>query len=148
MLVGNANRAWVCQISLYYIQWKIFRLKLHILQCFRGICAFYHFFMVWKNTLLVGNIVCVKLARWSLCDREDISITHLIIIIKSEISTFLTFVIHLHGYVPEMVVPSYAVGFVNFCMTAWARFCHCFGIFEPTLGPYLVHTELFRFRNN
>ena len=41
----------------------------------------------------------------SLGDREDIFVTHLIIIIKSEVSTFPI-------VVPEVVLPSYAIGFM------------------------------------
>ena len=36
----------------------------------------------------INWVVCVKLARSRLSDREDIFITHLIIIIKSEVSAF------------------------------------------------------------
>ena len=45
--------------------------------------------------------------RWG-----DIFITHLIIIITSEVSTFPIVVIFFHGRVPEVVVPSFAVGFI------------------------------------
>ena len=48
----------------------------------------------------------------ALSDREDLSITHLIIIIKSEVSTFPIVVIFFRGYVPEMVAPSYAGSFI------------------------------------
>ena len=36
----------------------------------------------------ISGVVCVKLAYASFGDREDIPITHLVIIIKSEVSTF------------------------------------------------------------
>ena len=45
-------------------------------------------------------------------DREVIFVTHLIIIIISEESTFPIIVIVFHGCVPEMVVASYAVDFI------------------------------------
>ena len=58
-------------------------------------------------------VVCVKLAHTSLCDREDIIITHLIITIKSEISIFPIVVTFFRGGVPDVVVSSYAVvGFI------------------------------------
>ena len=44
---------------------------------------------------------------------DRISIAHVIIIIKSEVSTFPTVIIFFHGYVPEMFVTSYSV---NFCI--------------------------------
>ena len=45
-------------------------------------------------------------------DREDIFITHLFIITKSEVWTFHIVVIFLRGCVSEVVIPSYAFGFV------------------------------------
>ena len=44
-------------------------------------------------------VVCVKLAHSSLSDYKDIFITHLIIIIKLEVSTFPIVVIFFHGCV-------------------------------------------------
>ena len=41
------------------------------------------------------------------CVREDLFITHLNIIIKSEVSTFPIVVIYFHVYVSEVVVPSH-----------------------------------------
>ena len=47
-------------------------------------------------------VVCVQLARFSTGDWNDISIAHVIIIIKSEVSTFLI-IIFYRGCVPEML---------------------------------------------
>ena len=44
---------------------------------------------------------------------ERIFLTHLIIIIKSEVSPFPIVVIFSHGCVPEVVIASYAVGFIH-----------------------------------
>ena len=44
-----------------------------------------------------------------LCDWKDISIAHVIIIIKSEVSTFPTVITFFRGCVPEMFVASYSV---------------------------------------
>ena len=44
-----------------------------------------------------------------LSDSKDISIAHVIIIIKSEVSTFPIVIIFFRGYVPEMFVTSYSV---------------------------------------
>ena len=52
--------------------------------------------------------MCVQLAHFSLGDWEDISIVHVIIIIKSEVST-LPIIILFRGCVPEMFVASYSV---------------------------------------
>ena len=49
-----------------------------------------------------------KLAHFSLGDWEDISIAHVIIIIKSEVPT-LPIIIFFRGCVPEMFVTSYSV---------------------------------------
>ena len=50
----------------------------------------------------------IKLAPSNLGYWEYIFITHLVIIIKSEVSTFPIFIIFFHGCVPAVVVPSYA----------------------------------------
>ena len=50
--------------------------------------------------------------NWSISvlgDWKDISIAHVIIIIKSEVSTFPTVIIFFHGCVPEMFVTSFSV---------------------------------------
>ena len=52
------------------------------------------------------GVVCVQLAHFSLCDWEDIA--HVIIIIKSEVST-LPIIIFFRGCVREMFVTSYSV---------------------------------------
>ena len=57
------------------------------------------------------GVACVELAPLSLDYWEDISITRLIIIIKSEVSTFPNVGIFFRGCVSEVVVPSYAVSF-------------------------------------
>ena len=49
----------------------------------------------------------MKLAHLSLGGREDLIITH-----KSEVSIFPIVVIFLCGYMPGVVVLSYAVGFI------------------------------------
>ena len=54
------------------------------------------------------RVVCVQLAHFSLGDWEDISIAHVIIIIKSEVST-LPIIIFFRSCVPEMFVTSYSV---------------------------------------
>ena len=48
----------------------------------------------------------------SLGDRENIFVTHLIIIIKLEVSTFPIVAIFFHGCEPEVIVPSHAVRFI------------------------------------
>ena len=59
--------------------------------------------------ITIYGIVCVQLAHFSICNWNDISIAHVIIIIKSEVSTFLIFIIFFRGCVPEMSVTSYSV---------------------------------------
>ena len=54
------------------------------------------------------GVVCIELANLSLGDLEAISITRLIIIIKSEVSTIAVVAIFFCGCVSEMVVPSFA----------------------------------------
>ena len=56
----------------------------------------------------IYGVVCVQLAHFSLGDWEDISIAHVTIIIKSEVST-LPIIIFFRGCVPEILVTSYSV---------------------------------------
>ena len=53
-------------------------------------------------------VVCVQLAHLSIGNWKDISIAHVIIIIKSEVSTFTIVFIFFRGCVPEMFVTSYS----------------------------------------
>ena len=57
----------------------------------------------------IYRVACVELAHSSLGDWKNIFITHLIIIIKSEVSTFPIVVLFFRGCVSEMVVLSYSV---------------------------------------
>ena len=52
---------------------------------------------------------CVQLAYLSIGDWKDMSIAHVIIIIKSEVSTFPIVTIFFRCCVPEMFVTSYSV---------------------------------------
>ena len=56
--------------------------------------------MNWVN----NEVVCVQLAHLSIGDWKDISIAHVIIIIKSKVSTFPIVFIFFRGCVPEMFV--------------------------------------------
>ena len=56
----------------------------------------------------IYGAVCVQLAHFSIADWKDISIAHVIIITKSEVSTF-PIIIFFRGCVPEMFVTSYSV---------------------------------------
>ena len=55
------------------------------------------------------RVVCVQLVHLRIGDLKDISIAHVIIIIKSEVSTFPIVFIFFRGCVPEMFVTSYSV---------------------------------------
>ena len=59
--------------------------------------------------LTIYGVVCVQLAHFSIGDWKDISIAHVIIIIKSEVSTFPIVIIFFRGCVPKMFVASYSV---------------------------------------
>ena len=84
---------------------------------------------------------CVELAHSSLGDWKNIFITHLIIIIKSEVSTFPIVVIFCRGCVSEMAVLSYSVIYYKYipgelgpCFHYW---CSVYGIckWSDTLWP-------------
>ena len=89
----------------------------------------------------IYRVACVELAHSSLGDWKNIFITHLIIIIKSEVSTFPIVVIFFRGCVSEMVVLSYSViyciyipGKLGLCFHFW---CSVYGICKrsDTLKP-------------
>ena len=58
-----------------------------------------------------------------LCDWKDISIAHVIIIIKSEVSTFPIVIIFFRGCVPEMFVTSHSV---TYCICVPGKLGICF----------------------
>ena len=57
----------------------------------------------------VYGVVCVQLTHFSSGEGKDIFIVHVIIIIKSEVSTFPIVIIFFRGRVSEMFVTSYSV---------------------------------------
>ena len=59
--------------------------------------------------ITIYGVVCVQLAHFSLGDWNDISIAHVIIIIKSEESTLPIVIMSFRVCVPEMFVTSYSV---------------------------------------
>ena len=78
------------------------------------------------NIVAICRVICVELAHSNLGDREDIFITHFIIIIKSEISTLPIVVIFFRGCLPEVVIPSYAVRYIYIYIYIYAWFMHQF----------------------
>ena len=54
------------------------------------------------------GVVCVQLAHFSIGDWKYMSIAHVIIIIKSEVSTFPIVIIFFRGCVSEIFVTSYS----------------------------------------
>ena len=63
--------------------------------------------------IIIYWVVRVQLANFSLGDWKDISITHVIIIIRSEVSTLPIVIIFFRGCVSEMSVTS---SFVTYCI--------------------------------
>ena len=59
--------------------------------------------------ITIYGVLCVQLAHVSIGDWKDMSIAHVIIIIKSEVSTFPIVIIFFRGCVSEMFVTSYSV---------------------------------------
>ena len=89
----------------------------------------------------IYRVACVELALSSLGDWKNVFITHLIIIIKSEVSTFPIVVIFFRGCVSEMVVLSCSVIYYIYipetlgpCFHYW---CSVYGIckWSNTLWP-------------
>ena len=94
-----------------------------------------------RQLIIINRVACVELAHSSLGDWKNIFITHLIIIIKSEVSTFPIVVIFFRGCVSEMVVLLYSViyyiyipGKLGLCFLFW---CSVYGICKrsDTLWP-------------
>ena len=73
------------------------------------------------------GVVSLTLTHSSLGDPEDIFIIHLIIIIRSKVSTIHIVVIFFCGCASQVVVPSYTVGFLYisgvcsfyYCAVSW-----------------------------
>ena len=59
--------------------------------------------------ITIYGVVCVQLAHFSIGDWKDMSIAHVIIIIKSEVPTFPIVFIFFRGCVSEMFVTSYSI---------------------------------------
>ena len=72
--------------------------------------------------IYIYGVVCVQLAHFNLGDWEDISIAHVIIIIKSEVST-LPIIKFFRGRVPEVFVTSYSV---TYCIYILGKTGFCF----------------------
>ena len=66
--------------------------------------------------ITIYGVVCVQLAHLSIGDWKDISIAHVIIIIKSEVSTFPIVFIVFRRCVPEMFIPSYCDIIITYCI--------------------------------
>ena len=67
-------------------------------------------FRVRISLKFIGTVITVYTYKQSkIIDWKDISIAHVIIIIKSEVSTFPILIIFFRGCVPEMFVTSYSV---------------------------------------
>ena len=71
----------------------------------------------------IYGIVCVQLTHFSSGDWKDIFIAHVIIIIKSEVSTFPVVIIFFRGRVSEMFVTSYSV---TYCIYIPEKLGFCF----------------------
>ena len=114
---------------------NIFSLRREILIIlWDGISSFNYLFAIY-------GVASVELAHSSLGDWKGIFITHLIIIIKSEVSSFPIVVIFFRGCVSEMVVLSYAVIYYIYiprtlgpCFHYW---CSVYGIckWSGTIWP-------------
>ena len=66
---------------------------------------------------------CIQLPHFSIGDWKDISIAHVTIIIKSEVSTFPIVIIFFPGCVPEMFVTSYSA---TYCLYVPGKPGSCF----------------------
>ena len=76
------------------------------------------------------GIVCVQLDHFSLGDWKDVSIAHVVIIIKSEVSILSIVIIFFRGCVPEISVAWYSVtycihipGKPGFCFHYYCAVC-------------------------
>ena len=76
-------------------------------------------------------VVCAQLPHFSICDWKGISIAHVIIIIKSEVSTFPIVIIFFRGYVPKMFVASYSV---TYCIYVPGKSGICFHYYCKVYG--------------
>ena len=72
-----------------------------------------------KFVIKIYGVVCVQLTHFSSGDWKDIFIAHVIIIIKSEVSTFPIVIIFFRGRVSEMFVTSYSVTYCIYIRGNW-----------------------------
>ena len=71
----------------------------------------------------IYGVVCAQLTHFNSGDWEDIFIAHVIIIIKSEVSTFPIVIIFFRGRVSEMSVTTYSV---TYCIYIPGKLGFCF----------------------
>ena len=76
--------------------------------------------------ITIYGVVCVQLTHFSIGDWMDISIAHVIIIIKSEVSTFPIAIIFFRGCVPEMFVTSCSVTYCIYIPGKQGICFHCY----------------------
>ena len=76
---------------------------------FRGVSNMLLVLSITFIVITIYGVVCVQLAHLSIGDWKDISIAHVIIIIKPEVFNFPIVSIFFRGCVPEMFRPSYSV---------------------------------------
>ena len=77
-------------------------------------------------SITIYGVVCVQLVHFSIGDWKDISIARVIIIIKSEVSTFPVVIIFFRGCVPEMFVTPYSVTYCIYVPRKPGICFHCY----------------------
>ena len=85
--------------------------------------AFYFHYNIWGCMCSTGPF---KLGDWN-----DMSVAHVIIIIKSEVSTFPIVFIFFRGCVPEMLVTSYSA---TYCIYIPGKVAICFHLYCAVYG--------------
>ena len=73
-------------------------------------CSWFFAYLIYFILFTIYAFVCFKPAHSSFGDREDIFVTHLIMVTRSEVSDIV--IICFRGCVPDAFVPSYNVGFI------------------------------------
>ena len=101
---GSLDLFWFHMVK-YSSGVRKFLLSIFYRECVLGVLNYLDF-------VAICEVACIKLTHSSSVDREDIVITHLIIIIKWTVSIFPIVVIFSRVCVHQMFVTSYAVVFI------------------------------------
>ena len=116
--------------------------------CF--ICIMSNMLLVLSITFVIKicGVVCVQLTHFSSGDWKDIFIAHVVIIIKSEVSTFPIVIIFFRGRVSEIFVTSYPVTYCIYIpgklqIVGYVMTCRSYSFVCPLHHPIIIIVQTY-----